>query len=272
MTTMTLDATRDATPDGNLPTQVGTLVRHWRQRRRLSQQDLSDRCGVSTRHLSYIETGKSRPSPTMVGQLSEALAVPLRERRRLFTAAGFVPDASELPLDSPGLAQVNDALEQILAGHDPYPALVIDGGWDLVTANEAAYRLLADVPADLLEPPVNVIRLSLDPRGLAARIVNLDQWQGAILARVRHEHDLSGDPRLATLLADFPDPTPHAPPGIVLTLRLRAGDTVLSFLTTTTVFGTPGDVTVAELAIEALYPADAATRDQLSAAARNASA
>lgn len=260
------------TLDVSPPLDVGALVRHWRQRRRLSQQALSDQCGVSTRHLSYIETGKARPSPTMVGQLSEALAVPLRERRRLFTAAGFVPDASELPLDSPGLAQVNEALEQILAGHEPYPALVIDGGWDLVTANEAAYRLLADVPGDLLEPPVNVIRLSLHPRGLAPRIVNLDEWQGAIMARVRHEHDTSGDPRLAALMAEFPDPTPHASPDIVLTLRLRAGDRVLSFLTTTTVFGTPGDVTVAELAIEALYPADAGTRDQLVALASSSSA
>lgn len=252
--------TLDAAPDVTAATDVGALVRHWRQRRRLSQQALSDQCGVSTRHLSSIETGKARPSPTMVGQLSEALAVPLRERRRLFTAAGFVPDTSELPLGSPGLAQVNEALEQILAGHEPYPALVIDGGWDLVAANDAAYQLLADLPADLLEPPVNVVRLSLDPRGLAPRIVDLHAWQGAIMARVRHEHDTTGDPRLAGLMAQFPDPTPHASPDIVLTLRLRVGDHVLSFLTTTTVFGTPGDVTVAELAIEALYPADAETR------------
>lgn len=231
--TMTLDLAA--------PADVGSLVRHWRQRRRLSQQALSDQCGVSTRHLSYIETGKARPSPTMVGQLSEALAVPLRERRRLFTAAGF------------------------LAGHEPYPALVIDGGWDLVTANEAAYRLLADVPPALLEPPVNVVRLSLDPRGLAPRIANLDEWRAAIMSRIRHEHDTTGDPRLAALMADFPVPQPHPTPGIVLTLRLRVGDEVLSFLTTTTVFGTPGDVTVAELAIEALYPADAATRAALAA-------
>jgi transcriptional regulator with XRE-family HTH domain len=261
---MTLDLTA--------PADVGSLVRHWRQRRRLSQQALSDRCGVSTRHLSYIETGKARPSPSMVGQLSEALAVPLRERRRLFTAAGFVPDTSEHPLDAPVLAEVNEALEQILAGHEPYPALVIDGGWDLVTANEAAYLLLADVPAELLEPPVNVVRLSLDPRGLASRIANLDEWRAAIMARIRHEHDTTGDPRLAALLAEFPVLGPHATPGIVLTLRLRSGDDVLSFLTTTTVFGTPGDVTVSELAIEALYPADAATRDQLASAARSASA
>ncbi|QBX57728.1 XRE family transcriptional regulator [Nocardioides seonyuensis] len=249
--------------------EVGDLVRHWRQRRRLSQQALSDRCGVSTRHLSFIETGKASPSPTMIGQLAAALDVPLREQRRLYTAAGFVPTTTELPLHSPALAQVNEALELILAGHEPYPALVIDGGWDLVAANEAAYRLLADLPADLLEPPVNVVRLSLDPRGLASRIVDPGAWQAAIMTRIRHEHDTTGDPRLGALLDDYGVPASAAQPEIVLTLKLRAGDGVLSFLTTTTVFGTPGDVTVAELAIEALYPADAATRDQLAELARN---
>lgn len=245
----------------------GELVREWRQRRRLSQQSLSDRCGVSTRHLSCIETGKAQPSPAMISQLSEALGVPLRERRRLFTAAGFVPDTSELPLGSPGLAAVNEALELILAGHEPYPALAIDGGWDLVAANDAAYRLLAGLPAELLEPPVNVVRLSLDPRGLAPQIENLAQWQAAIMTRIRHEHDASADPRLAALLADFPPPARHASLDIVLTLRMAVGDEVLTFLTTTTVFGTPQDVTVAELAIEALYPADDETRAHLNALA-----
>ena len=246
---MTLETTGDA---------VGALVRHWRERRRLSQQALSERCGVSTRHLSCIETGKAQPSPSMIGQLSEALDVPLREQRRLFNAAGFVPAASELPLDSPALAQVNEALELILAGHEPYPALVIDGGWDLVAANEAAYRLLADVPADLLEPPVNVVRLSLDPRGLAPRILNLAEWQTGIMSRIRHEHDHSGDPRLAGLLEDFAPPA-DASPDIVLTVRLQTPTGVLSFLTTTTVFGTPIDVTLSELALESFFPADAAT-------------
>lgn len=260
-----------ATPTA-IQDDVGALVRHWRERRRLSQQALSDRCGVSTRHLSCIETGKAQPSPSMIGQLSAALDVPLRVQRRLFTAAGFVPDASELPLDSPGLAQVSSAIDLILAGHEPYPALVIDGGWDLVAANDAAYRLLTDLPADLLEPPVNVVRLSLDPRGLAPRIANLEEWQAGIMGRIRHEHEGSADPRLAALLADFPAPAAHTPPDIVLTVRLRVGDDELSFLTTTTVFGTPRDVTVAELAIEALYPADDRTRDQLVALASTTSA
>ena len=242
---------------------MGDLVRHWRQRRRLSQQALSDQCGVSTRHLSYIETGRARPSATMVGQLSEALSVPLRERRRLFTAAGFVPDTSELPLDAPALVEVNEALEQILAGHEPYPALVIDGGLGprhrqrgrVPTARGRAHR-----PA---RAAGQRRATDLDPRGLAPRIANLGEWRAAIMSRIRHEHDTTGDPRLAALLAEFPVLGPHPTPGIVLTLRLRAGDHALSFLTTTTVFGTPGDVTVAELAIEALYPADAATRELL---------
>lgn len=264
---MTLAAIQSTDSD-----DVGALVRHWRRRRRLTQQALSERCGVSTRHLSFIETGKARPSRDMVAQLSAALDVPLRERRHLFTAAGFAPDTSAHPLDVPAMSQVNDAIEMILAGHEPYPALVIDGGWDLVAANDAAYRLLTDVPADLLEPPVNVVRLSLDPRGLGARIVDLPQWQASIMSRIRHEHDASGDPRLAGLLRDFPTPDITPQPDLVLTVRLRHGDDVLSFLTTTTVFGTPGDVTVSELAIEGLYPADAATRDQLAAAAISASA
>lgn len=262
-------STRAAVADA---TEIGGLVRHWRLRRRLSQLALSERCGVSTRHLSCIETGKSRPSRDMVGQLSEAMDVPLRERRHLFTAAGFTPDATELPLGAPELARVNEALEMILAGHEPYPALVIDGGWALVAANEAAYRLMADLPADLLEPPVNVVRLSLDPRGLAPRIRNLPEWQAGIMGRIRHEHDASGDPRLAALLADFPTPPTRTTPDLVLTVHLAQGDRVLSFLTTTTVFGTPRDVTVSELAIEGLYPADADTRDQLVALATAASA
>lgn len=247
--------------------QVGPLVRHWRERRRLSQQALSERSGVSTRHLSFIETGKSVPSPSMIGQLGEALDIPLRERRQMFTAAGFVPAVSEEPLDSPALHQVNRALELILQGHGPYPALVIDGGWDLIAANDAAYRLLDGVPADLLEPPVNVVRLSLDPRGLAPRIVNLDEWRSGIMRRIQHEYDVSGDARLAALLRDFPPPRKPATPEIVLTLRVLIDGQPMSFMTTTTVFGTPGDVTVAELAIEALYPADEETRRALLALA-----
>lgn len=259
---MTLDSLHEAPSDTQTGEGVGEMVRHWRQRRRLSQQALSDLCGVSTRHLSCIETGKAHPSPAMIGQLCEALDVPLRAQRRLFTSAGFVPAVSQLALASPALSQVNDALELILAGHEPYPALVIDGGWELVAANDAAYRLMADLPDDLLEPPVNVVRLSLDPRGLAPRVANLAEWRAGIMSRIRHEHERSGDARLGALLMEFPTPR-LTTPDIVLTVRLQTPAGVLSFLTTTTVFGTPRDVTVAELAIEALYPADAFTREQL---------
>lgn len=244
---------------------AGVIVRDWRQRRRLSQLDLSNRTGVSTRHLSFIETGRSVPSRDMLGRLGDALEIPLREQRALFTAAGFVPDASEQPLDAPALSHVNAAIDAILRGHEPYPVLVIDGGWDLVAANDAAYRLLADLPPRLLEPPVNVVRASLDPEGLAGRIVNLEEWATAIGHRIRHEHERSADPRLKSLIDSLPDLPAGVPthPDIVLTLRLRVGEQVLSFITTTTVFGTPRDVTVADLAIEALYPADDATRAYL---------
>lgn len=153
----------------------------------------------------------------------------------------------------------------MLAGHEPYPAFVIDGGWDLVAADESAYRFLADVPPDLLEPPVNLVRLSLEPRGLAGRIIDLDAWTTAIGQRIRHEHEHSADLRLAALLDALPrlSAAPSQPPDIVLTLRIRAGERVLSFITLTTVFGTPRDVTVADLAIEALYPLDDATRRYL---------
>jgi transcriptional regulator with XRE-family HTH domain len=250
---------------------VGTMVRDWRQRRRLSQQALSERTGVSTRHLSYIETGRSTPSRDMVGKLGEALQIPLRAQRNLYTAAGFAPTASQLDLQAPALRHVNSAIEAILTGHQPYPALMIDGGWDLVAANDAAYALLADLPPELLEPPVNVVRLTLQPGGLRERIANFAGWSHAITHRIRHEYEATADERLGALLAEITRLVPEAAqrraaaPDIVLTLRLRAGDEVLSFFTTTTVFGTPYDVTVADLAIEALYPADDLTRRLLTA-------
>ena len=249
---------------------VGTIVRSWRQRRRLSQQALSERTGVSTRHLSYIETGRSTPSRDMVGKLGEALQIPLRAQRSLYSAAGFAPSASQFDLKAPALRHVNDAIEAILQGHHPYPALVIDGGWDLVAANDATYALLADLPPELLEPPVNVVRLTLQPGGLRERIANFASWSQGITHRIRHEYESTADERLGRLLTEItrlvPETARHskADPDIVLTLRLRTGDDVLSFFTTTTVFGTPSDVTVADLAIEALYPADDATRQYLS--------
>jgi len=241
---------------------AGVLLRDWRRRRNLSQLELASRAGVSTRHVSFVETGRSRPTPSMILRLCEELAVPLREQNRVLHAGGFAPAHPEHRLSEPPMAEVAEAIEAILASHLPYPALVIDTGWDLVSANDAVYSLLDDVAPRLLEPPVNVIRLSLDPEGLAPRIANLDEWRGHLVARLRHEYDVSRDERIAALLDEHASSGTMAErsPGLVVPLRLRAGDHELRLWSTTTVFGTPREVTVSELAIEAFYPADDATR------------
>ena len=189
-----------------MTTHAGDLVRDWRRRRHLSQLELAHRTGVSPRHLSFVETGRSRPSSTLLLRLCDQLAVPLRDQNRVLLAGGFAPPHPEHDLADPPMAQVHAAIESILRAHLPFPALVIDPGWDLVAANDAVWGLVADLPARLLEPPVNVIRLSLDPEGLAGRIVNLDQWRALLLARLRHEHVISGDARLAALVAEFEVP------------------------------------------------------------------
>jgi len=248
---------------------AGVLLREWRRRRSLSQLELASRAGVSTRHVSFVETGRSRPTPAMILRLCDELAVPLREQNRVLHAGGFAPAHPEHRLSEPPMAEVADAIEAILASHLPYPALVIDPGWDLVSANDAVYSILDDVAPRLLEPPVNVIRLSLDPEGLAPRIVNLDEWRGHLVARLRHEYVASRDERIAALIdehATTADPAERSP-GLVVPLRLMVGDDELHLWSTTTVFGTPREVTVSELAIEAFYPADAATRRALQARA-----
>ncbi|RYJ06554.1 MAG: transcriptional regulator [Actinomycetales bacterium] len=203
----------------------------------------------------------------MILRLCDHLGVPLREQNRVLLAGGFAPAHPEHTLADPPMAEVSAAIEGILAAHLPFPALVVDAGWDLVAANEAVYALLAGVAPRLLEPPVNVIRLSLDPDGLAPRIVNLDEWRDHLLTRLAREHDLTHDERIATLLDELdpgPSGRPGRPaPGLVVPLRLRVDGAELSFLSTTTVFGTPREVTLSELAIEAFYPADAATRAAL---------
>lgn len=243
--------------------RAGVLIRDWRQRRHLSQLELANRAEVSTRHLSYVENGRARPTSAMVLRLCEHLEVPLREQNEMLLAAGHAPAHPEHGLGDPPMAEANAALEAILAAHLPYPALVVDRRWELVTANDAAYSLLDGVDEDLLEPPVNVIRLSLHPRGLAPRIVNLEEWRSHLAQRLRHEYDANGDAQLKELLDEVAsEVTEHVgSAALVVPLQLRAGeDTVLSFLSTTTVFGTPREVTLSELAIEAFYPADEATR------------
>lgn len=242
---------------------AGLLIREWRQRRHFSQLDLAHRAEVSPRHLSWIETGRSRPTSAMVLRLCRHLEVPLRQQNQVLLAAGHAPAHPEHGLGDPPMAEANAALETILAAHAPYPALVVDRRWDLVSANDAAYALLGGVDADLLEPPVNVIRLSVHPRGLAPRIVNLGEWRAHLLERLRREHQASADPHLERLADEVADGgiEPVGSSALVVPLRLRdAEGRVLSLISTTTVFGTPREVTLSELAIEAFYPADEATR------------
>lgn len=245
---------------------VGDQLRGWRQLRRMSQMALALEAEISTRHLSFVESGRSRPSRDMVLHLADRLEVPLRARNALLLAAGHAPAYPERPLDDPTLAAARQAIDLILIGHEPFPALAIDRHWTLVAHNRAVPPLLAGIADALLVPPVNVLRLSLHPQGLAPRIVNLAEWRAHLLQRLAAQCIASGDPELARLqdeLEAYPSPTEPAGPrdfaGIAVPLVLQAGERQLSFLSTTTIFGTPAEVTLSELAIESFFPADAAT-------------
>ena len=250
---------------------VGELLRQWRQRRGLSQLALAGAADVSARHLSFVETGRARPSRALLLRLGEQLDVPLRDRNALLLAAGLAPAYPERGLADPPLAAVADAVARILAAYEPFPALVVDRHWELVDANAAVDRLTAGCAPALLEPPCNVLRLCLHPDGLAPRILTLGSWRAHLLARLRHQVAATGDPRLQELLDElrtYPAPPDEAPQyaAPVVTMRLRDPDgRELAFLSTTTLFGTPGDVTVDELAIEAFLPADEATARALGA-------
>lgn len=249
--------------------QVGELLRGWRQRRHLSQLDLALQAEVSTRHLSFVETGRSRPSPELVVHLAEHLDVPLRERNTLLLAAGYAPAYTETELAAPELGPIRVALEQVLAAHEPYPAVVVDRHWDVVAMNAGTGVLLAGVDPAAVTPPVNVLRLALSPAGLASRIVNFDEWSAHLLDRLRRQVLRSGDVELSALhdeLAALPgvsrgrDRLPaEAPPALAVPLRLRTETGELAFVSTVTTFGTPLDITLAELTLEAFLPADAAT-------------
>ena len=248
---------------------VGELLRCWRQRRRLSQLDLANDAEVSARHLSFLETGRARPSREMLLRLAERLEVPLRERNELLLAAGFAPAYGRRGLDAPDMAAVTRALDLVLTAYEPYPALVVDRSWDLVTANGSLALFLDGVAPHLLEPPANVLRLSLHPDGLAPRIANLPQWRAHVLHRLGREAHLTGDPGLAALhreLAALPGGTDRSTPdGIAVPLRVRAAGEVLSLLSTVTTFGTAVDLTAAELSVEAFLPADERTAEVLRA-------
>ncbi|TDE43336.1 XRE family transcriptional regulator [Nonomuraea mesophila] len=247
----------------------GDLLRSWRQRRRVSQLDLAIEAGVSARHISFLETGRARPSRAMVLKLAEELEVPLRHRNRLLVSAGFAPIYAERAVRAPEMHIVRQALDRILAGHEPYPALVVDAAWNLVAANQAAGMFMDGVPAELLAEPVNVMRLSLHPDAMGGRLLNLAEVRAHLLHRLRRQAEASGDGHLAELhdeLASYTYPgvdlnVAHVPgPGdILLPLRVAAGDRVLSMFTTIATFGTPMDVTVSELAIETFWPADEET-------------
>lgn len=248
---------------------VGALLRDWRRQRRMSQLDLALHADVSTRHISFLETGRAQPSREMLLRLADHLDVPLRERNTLMLAAGYAPVYSQTPLDDPALHAAKEAIDLVLAGHEPYPALAIDRHWNLVAANRAVAPLLEGVALDLLQPPINVLRISLHPEGLGPRVINPRVWREHVLARLQQQILATADPTLVALRDEL-----HAlslPPEVdgeadaprserfVLPFRIRVGGRVLSFLTTTTVFGAPLDVTLAELAIESFYPADAET-------------
>lgn len=244
---------------------AGDLLREWRQRRRLSQLDLAIAANVSSRHLSFVETGRSRPTSEMILHLAEHLDVPLRDRNALLLAGGYAPAYPQHGLQEPELKAVQAALKRVLAGHEPYPAVVVNRWWELVDANQGIALFIKDVQPDILEPPVNVLRLSLHPDGMAPRIANLPEWRAHLLTRLHRQAEATGDTRLSDLhdeLRAYPggeSGEPPPPTDVVVPLRYRTDNTELSFLSITAVVGTPMDVTVEELAIESFYPADETT-------------
>jgi len=260
------------------PSRVGDLIKEWRSRRRLSQLDLALEAGVSQRHLSFVESGRSAPSRDMVETLSEHLGLPLRERNVLLLSAGFAPAFTERKLTEPSMNAARAAVELVLKSYEPNPALAIDRYWNLIMANAAVAPLLGLVSdKTLLEGSINVLKLSLHPGGLAPFIANLARWKSHVLWRLAEQINVSCDPKLIDLereLAAYPaPPAARGKPwedadAIALPFELKLGDQFLSFITTTTVFGTPTDVTLSELAVEAFFPANAETSAAMQAMAK----
>lgn len=254
--------------------QIGTLLRDWRQRRRLSQLDLALDAQVSTRHLSFVETGRARPSRELILHLGELLELPLRERNRLLLAAGFAPQFAEHALDAPLLQPALDAVQRVLSAHEPFPAVAVDRHWNLLLSNDMARRLLHRVAPELLSPTANLMRISLHPQGLAPYILNLGEWRRRLLERLRRLVSRTADPVLESLLRELSAMSPlpgeqaghgaESPmPEVVVLLRLETPVGELALFSTITVFGTPTDITLAEIALEAFYPADRQTADRL---------
>jgi transcriptional regulator with XRE-family HTH domain len=260
---------------------VGPLLRAWRERRRVSQLELALRADSSARHISFVETGRSRPSEEMVLRLAEHLDVPVRERNSLLLAAGYAPHYPETPLDDPALDALREGLERLIQGYEPYPALVVDAGYDVVAANRGITMLLDGLPESLLQPPLNAMRLTLHPQGMAPRIRNLGEWRGHLLAQMERQIALHRSEPLRALyeeVAAYPapeaadagdgdsgdEPSPSVP-YFALPMRIEHDGRVLSFVSSISTFNTPMDVTVSELAIETFLPADPATAKYLHA-------
>jgi len=253
---------------------VGVLLRDWRKRRHLSQLDLACDADISARHLSFLETGRAQPSREMLLHLAGQLEIPLRERNMLLVAAGYAPVFQERSLQDPALQAARKIIDLVLAGHEPYPAIAIDRHWTLVASNRTVPFLIAGVDDSLLQPPLNVLRLSLHPAGLAPRIANLPEWREHLLTRLRRQIEVSGDSFLAELLAELSSYPASSEKtydgkvikeyaGVAVPFQFITDGGVLSFLSTTTIFGTPLDITLSELALESFFPANAATADAL---------
>ncbi|MGW3309073.1 helix-turn-helix domain-containing protein [Streptomyces sp. NPDC001073] len=253
---------------------VGPLLRAWRERRRVSQLELALRADSSARHISFIETGRSRPSEEMVLRLAEHLDVPVRERNSLLLAAGYAPRYPETPLDDPALGALREGLERLIQGYEPYPALVVDATYTVVAANRGITMLLDGVPESLLQPPLNAMRLTLHPEGMAPRIRNLGEWRGHLLAQMERQIALHRSEPLRALyeeVAAYPAPEAvgdgerpaDSVPYFALPMRIEHDGRVLSFVSSISTFNTPMDVTVSELAIETFLPADPATAKYL---------
>ena len=254
---------------------VGPLVRDWRRRRRRSQLDLALEAGVSPRHLSFVETGRSKPSPELLLALAELLDVPLRERNAFLLAAGYAPRYPQTPLEDPAMARVRAAVQRLLAGHDPYPGVAVDRLWNVVLANDAARWLVTRLPAGLAGPPLNVFRACLHPDGLAQHTLNLPEWAAYLVGQLHRLQVLTPDPDVSKLaeevakypsvagLGDWREAATSDEPALLVPWRLRLDGVHLSLFTTLTTFGTPHDITLAELAVELFYPADEDTEAAL---------
>jgi len=253
---------------------IGDQIRRWRLHRRLSQLDLACAADISARHLSFVETGRSLPSREMILHLADQLEVPFRERNLLLTAGGFAPVFMERSLNDPAIKAGQQAISLVLSGHEPYPALAINRHWTIVASNRAIAPLVVGADPMLLAPPVNVLRLGLHPHGIAPRIANFAEWRHHLLLRLRHQINVTGDHLLVELMREISSYPPPATAGnvpvmadeltsVAVPLRLMTETGILNLISTTTLFGMPQDITLAEIAIESFFPGDAATVEAL---------